>query len=127
MSEVKSLLYVPLDDRVCDEKNLPLHVTLLPPVRHEDARAQELDSIIADVAKRTDPIEMIGLDDDYFGNEEQIRLKQIPVRRIGSPALVALHAEILTKVLEAGFSVNSEFAGQKYSPHSTYIGGEGLR
>ncbi len=55
-----------------------------------------------------------------------MRRREIRVRRFSSDTLSLLHRQVLAGVIERDFVVDTTFAGERYAPHSTYIGNRGI-
>lgn len=125
---LKSIVYIEVgaSDGPIGESGLPLHVTVTPPFEHEISDTEILDKVIADTLHDVSAFDVTGLEQAYFGNDEQIRDKSIPVRKIASKALHDVHGELLASISEAGFMIDTTFAGDRYSPHATYIGEYGV-
>lgn len=102
-------------------EQFPLHVTLLPwfdvPYR------QSLVNSVQNFATRQSPQEVKATDEALFGPNEDVRVRLLG--RVGS--LHAMHEELLEIVAtQRGEVLNPEFIGDKYAPHVTYQGEQGL-
>ncbi len=126
MSEIKSILYAPLDESLRGRAGLPLHVTVLPPFRHDTSRTEELIECIRHATLGAQAVRLVGEQEEFFGTEEQIHRREIRVRRFSSEVLSLLHQQVLAGALGREFAVDTTFAGERYAPHSTYIGDSGI-
>ena len=110
-----------------ERSRLPLHITVLQPFTAPERSVGALSKEIRREVTGYPPIDVIGCDEDYFGSPEQVERREIRVRKIGGEGLHQLHRALLPIVTTIpGVMYDTTFAGERYSPHSTYIGDEGL-
>lgn len=123
---VRSLVFAVIDPVTVGQnhgKQLPLHVTLVPPFTHPVHLAGAIDDAIQMVAARWCPSGAVDLGDALFGRKQDVR-----VQRLGSGELYRLHIELCAALAAVSTQVQLDdtYAGPRYSPHVTEHCGRGL-
>ena len=120
---IKTLIAVNLDDGIKNGDKLPkppLHITLFPPFKHDLSVTATLDREVEKISRETAPFTITGLETASFGENEDIH-----VRKVGGKALYEVHNKLMPVVQSlASTVIDMTYAGERYSPHSTFVDGE---
>lgn len=94
----------------------PLHITITPPVKLEEARLPQVASELKDTFRQTLAFAVVGGELDEFGPA----FKSIRVRRvIPSTELLTVHNLAMDVMKRAAPDIDETYARQEYTPHST--------
>ncbi|HEY9290272.1 MAG TPA: 2'-5' RNA ligase family protein [Microlunatus sp.] len=100
-----------------DRDRIPLHLTVLPPIRVDEDDAQAVTSAVVELASATAPITVTGTDYADFGPGGDVRVTTVD----GSQELRQLHSRLLGSAQQAGaVPVQPDYNGPGYRPHITH-------
>lgn len=115
LKNVETTVFVSLDPTEVGDAapKQPLHITVVPPFPYAD-----IDRILAEQVSSIEPFAVKAEGEDQFGRQR--------VRLVGSQALHRVHNRLMNAIMATGAEIDTRFALDQYSPHSTYIGDRGL-
>lgn len=123
---VRSLVFAVIDPVAVGQnhgRQLPLHVTLVPPFTHPAQLVCSIEHAVHTVASQWRPFGAVGVGEALFGPERDVR-----VQRLGGVELHRLHVELCAALaaLSPQVQLDDTYAGPRYSPHVTEYRGRGL-
>lgn len=103
-------------------RKIPPHVTLLSWIEIGDGQFQHFDTALFSIVSKHPPLRLIGEEEAMFGIDHSIR-----VRKLAQTGLDQIHRELRQVAGEIDPAIlENEWSGDNYSPHVTYINGEGI-
>lgn len=96
-------------------KKLPLHVTMMPWLKVDREKEDELDGYLKVIARKLDNIYVVGQDEAMFGPEYDTR-----VRLVVDSVLRSVHFDILAAANWTEATYDEEYVGENYIPHVSY-------
>ncbi len=119
---VKSLVVANLAHPVLelggDTKKLPLHITIVPPFRHERIATGRIAREIGEALESIDPFTIVAGEEAMMGVNEQ---DGVLARKVGAQSLYVVHNLIMPVVEQfPGVEIDTQFAYENYTPHATH-------
>ncbi len=119
---VKSLVMVNLAHPVLelggDTKKLPLHITVVPPFRHDRIATGHLAREIGEALEGIEPFDVVAGEEVMLGMNEA---DGVLARKVGAQSLYVVH-NLLMPVVKGfpGVEIDTRFTDQNYTPHATH-------
>lgn len=126
---VKSLVMVDLAEPAIglgnDVAKLPLHITIVPPFVHDRIATSHISRLMGNAAQDIDAFTITAEEEVMPGMNKE---DGVFARKVGARSLYVVHNLLMPIVQDfPGTEIDTQFTHDRFTPHSTYIDGQGLQ